>query len=203
MRIIGGTWRSRKLTAPPEACTRPLPDRVRQALFSILGAYYGTPGELPPLAVADLFAGSGSNGLEAVSRGAARCTFYERDHRALAVLRRNLRDLAADSSCKVVPRDAWIAALDATPGGGPFDLVFLDPPYDDSRDASPRGKVRRWLSRKANLDATAPDALVVLHHEHRVEYSVENGEPWRIVDCRCYGSNVLTLFGRVSPVVLP
>ncbi|MCH7814456.1 MAG: RsmD family RNA methyltransferase [Planctomycetes bacterium] len=82
MRIIAGRWRSRRIAAPPSRTTRPFPDRIKEAVFDILGARWGSPGTVPPLWVADLFAGSGSLGLEAVSRGARGCVFVERDRAA-------------------------------------------------------------------------------------------------------------------------
>ena len=119
MRIIAGRWRGRSLAAPPGSATRPTSDRTREALFSMLASRLG---ELGGLAVADLFAGTGALGLEALSRGAARCTFVERDPAALATLRANLLALGAEG--------AEVRASSAIGfRGGPFDLVFLDPPY--------------------------------------------------------------------------
>ncbi|MFA4927315.1 MAG: 16S rRNA (guanine(966)-N(2))-methyltransferase RsmD [Patulibacter sp.] len=125
MRIIAGEHRGRRLTAPPGEGTRPTSDRVREALFSILGPMSG-------LRVLDLFAGTGALGLEALSRGAEHATFVERDRSALAALRHNIETLrVAADTVHVHPRDATGFLRDAAARGDAYDLVLLDPPYRD------------------------------------------------------------------------
>ncbi|HEU0134508.1 MAG TPA: 16S rRNA (guanine(966)-N(2))-methyltransferase RsmD [Allosphingosinicella sp.] len=119
MRIIAGRWRGRPLIAPQGQDTRPTADRVREALFSMLASRVGS---FEGLQVADLFAGSGALGLEALSRGAAHCVFVENDRRAVEAIRSNLAALGA--SGEVLARSAEHSALPA-----PADLAFLDPPY--------------------------------------------------------------------------
>jgi 16S rRNA (guanine966-N2)-methyltransferase len=119
MRIVAGEYRGRPLKAPPGRSTRPTADKVREALFSILGPIEGTT-------VLDLFAGSGALGIEALSRGAESATFVERDRRAAAVIRENLAGVGA--SGEVVEQDA-LRWLRRAPSAG-FGLVFVDPPYD-------------------------------------------------------------------------
>lgn len=121
MRVVAGHLRGRRLTAPPGRGTRPTSDRVREAVFSILGPLGG-------VRVLDLFAGSGALGIEALSRGARHATFVDRDARAIAVIGRNLAALELDSA-SVHRRDA-LTFLEAAPG--PWDLIFCDPPYDDA-----------------------------------------------------------------------
>ena len=125
MRITGGRASGIPLKAPKGNHTRPATDRLREAIFSSLGA------SIDGCKVADLFAGTGSYGLEALSRGAASSTFFETDHTALTCLRQNVQ--AAIRSCnldtdvaKVVARDVFTLDLN-TPS---YDLIFLDPPYD-------------------------------------------------------------------------
>jgi 16S rRNA (guanine966-N2)-methyltransferase len=127
MRVVAGEFKGRRLHAARGVVTRPTADRVREALFSMLGDVSGTR-------VLDLFAGSGALGIEALSRGAESAVFVERDRRALVALRRNLEAVGAGS--------AEVAATDAlrfvARGKGTFDLVFCDPPYDEaSRAAAP------------------------------------------------------------------
>ena len=105
MRIIGGRWRSRKIEWPTEAATRPIADRAKQALFDSLGSRFGTPGALPALCVADVFAGGGSLGLESLSRGARCVCFFERDARAVAVLKRNLQTLGVGPEAAIISAD--------------------------------------------------------------------------------------------------
>lgn len=120
MRIIAGQWRGRKLIAPAGDATRPTADRVREALFSMLASRLGS---FDGLRVADIFAGSGALGLEALSRGAAHCTFVEEDRAALKALDANIAVLGAEAD--VLRR----SALNLPAAEAPFDLVLLDPPY--------------------------------------------------------------------------
>ncbi|HEX6741680.1 MAG TPA: 16S rRNA (guanine(966)-N(2))-methyltransferase RsmD [Sphingomicrobium sp.] len=121
MRIIAGEWRGRRLEAPPGRTTRPTADRVRETLFSMLASRLGS---FDQLRVADLFAGSGALGLEALSRGAAHATFVESDPAAAAAIRRNADTLGAGNRMAIVSGSALF--LDRS---GPFDLIFADPPY--------------------------------------------------------------------------
>jgi 16S rRNA (guanine966-N2)-methyltransferase len=119
VRIIAGEWRGRALEAAPGLGTRPTGDRVRETLFSMLASRLGT---FEGLRVADLFAGSGALGLEALSRGAGSATFVENHPAAAAVIRRNAAKLGAQ--VHVLAGSAL-----ALPRSAPFDLIFADPPY--------------------------------------------------------------------------
>ena len=193
MRIISGKWRSRRLLRPQTTETRPVPDRVKESIFNILTARFGLPAALPPLRVADVFAGSGSMGLEALSRGAEHCSFFERGTEALSALRRNIEALGANAETTLVTADAWRSAV-CGPENRPFDLVLLDPPYGDSKDSSEQGAVRRYLMRLQSSKHGSP--LVVLHHRPGVRYDEDSGSGWRIVDQRTIGSNAITLFEK-------
>jgi 16S rRNA (guanine966-N2)-methyltransferase len=125
VRIVAGEHRGRRLVAPPGEDTRPTSDRVREALFSILGP-------LDDARVLDLFAGTGALGLEALSRGAAHATFVERDRRALQALRRNVEALGmGPDRATIVAGEHTRHLRDATRRGDAYDLVLLDPPYRD------------------------------------------------------------------------
>lgn len=123
MRVVAGTLGGRRLHAPAGG-TRPTADRVREALFAILGSVEGA-------AVLDLFAGSGALGIEAISRGATSVVFVDRDPRATASIGRNLADLGVEA--RVHRRDA-LAFLRSRAAGraSRFDLVFVDPPYSSA-----------------------------------------------------------------------
>jgi 16S rRNA (guanine966-N2)-methyltransferase len=122
MRIVAGTHRGRRIAAPPGRATRPTPDRVREALFALLGPIDGVD-------VLDLFAGSGALGLEALSRGAATATFVDRSPRAAAAIRANAASLGLGRRVRVVRRD-WRAALAAERAAGRrYGLCLCDPPY--------------------------------------------------------------------------
>jgi 16S rRNA (guanine966-N2)-methyltransferase len=119
VRIIAGRWRGRNLVAPAGTGTRPTSDRSREALFSMLASRVGS---FEGLRVADLFAGSGALGLEALSRGAAHCVFVEKDRAAQEAIRANIAAFGA--SGEVLPGGAEHVRIP-----GPLDLAFLDPPY--------------------------------------------------------------------------
>ena len=122
-RVIAGSAAGLRLVAPGPA-TRPFADRVKQTLFAILEP------DLPGARVLDLFAGSGAGGIEALSRGAARATFVDRDTAAIRSIRDNLRRTGLEAGADVRPADA-LAFLRASPPGEPFDVVLVDPPYAD------------------------------------------------------------------------
>lgn len=157
----------------------------------MLGNHYGCLGALPAIAVADVFAGGGSMGLEAISRGATHCTFFERDRAAVSVIRKNLTTLDAHAFAMIISRDAWRDV--ATIGGDKSpELIFLDPPYDEARDVSPAGNVWRFLDRMRGHAHAG--RLVVLHHPKAVDCTGIDIESWRVLDRRTIGSNGLTVF---------
>jgi 16S rRNA (guanine966-N2)-methyltransferase len=122
MRIISGNWRGRPLVAPQGVTTMPTADRTRETLFSMLVSRLGS---FEDLQVADLFAGSGALGLEALSRGAASCLFVEQDAAAIRALRQNVANLRAAAQCDI--RASSVLALGIAKQ--PLDLILLDPPY--------------------------------------------------------------------------
>lgn len=179
LRIVGGRWRGRRLDAGDDLSVRPTGERMREALFNILAHapdWRRDEGPLPlDAAVLDVFAGSGALGLEALSRGAARCVFLEKDPRACALIRRNLDGLAMpDGSAQVLRRDA------TAPGTAPFaaDLAFLDPPY--GKDLAGRTltalRLAGWLK---------PGALVVV--ESGGSETVPEAAGFTLRDERRYG----------------
>ncbi len=153
LRIIAGEWRGRKLTAPAGDTTRPTADRTRETLFSMLVSRIG---DFEGLAVADLFAGSGALGLEALSRGAASCIFVEQDAAAIRALRGNIANLRAAPQCDV--RAASVLALG--PAKAPLDLILLDPPYHSGAGSVALDKLNRlgwigegtWISLETAID---------------------------------------------------
>jgi 16S rRNA (guanine966-N2)-methyltransferase len=122
VRIIAGEWRGRKLVAPEGRQTRPTADRTRETLFSMLASRLGS---FEGLRVADLYAGSGALGFEALSRGAEHATFVETDRAAVKAIEANSKSLSAD--IRVAIR---VMSATTLPAGQPFDLVFADPPYE-------------------------------------------------------------------------
>ncbi len=174
MRIIAGRWRGRPLIAPQGQDTRPTADRVREALFSMLASRLGS---FEGLQVADLFAGSGALGLEALSRGAAHCVFVENDRRAADSIRANIAALGA--SGEILARSAEHAALPA-----PADLAFLDPPYGSGLAPAVLAKL-----------AVAPGGWVSIETGRSETVGAQGYE----VDCeRRYGKAKVTLLRKTQ-----
>jgi 16S rRNA (guanine966-N2)-methyltransferase len=148
MRIVAGEWRGRPLVAPAGEATRPTADRTREGLFSMLQSRVGS---FDGLRVADLFAGSGALGLEALSRGAAYCLFMDKDRDAVAAIRRNLDTFGAEQRAEVRSQ----AVEYAVPPPAPCDILLLDPPYAS-------GLAEMALDRVCNAGWVAPGGLVSL-----------------------------------------
>jgi len=154
MRVIAGEAKGRTLVVPRGGGTRSATDRIRETLFAIVEA------ELEGARVLDLFAGAGTLGIEALSRGAAHATFVERGAEAIKALRRNLATTSFDARSEVVAANV-IAYLDSGPRG-PFDVVFCDPPFADV------GIAEATLGHDALRSAVAPGGLIVMraHGKH-------------------------------------
>ena len=140
MRIIAGAWRGRLLDAPPGIATRPTADRVRETLFSMLSSRLGS---FEGLRVADLFAGSGALGFEALSRGAINATFVERDSTAIAAIRINAERLGATEQITILNANAL-----NLPSARPFDLILADPPYQPGSGSAAAAAIAAagWLA---------------------------------------------------------
>ncbi|MDR1712926.1 MAG: 16S rRNA (guanine(966)-N(2))-methyltransferase RsmD [Coriobacteriales bacterium] len=158
MRIIAGDFRGRKLQAAAGQVTRPTTDRIREAWASSINSLLHAG--LSETIVLDAFAGSGALGLEALSRGAARCLFVEKERRAFNALKSNVQALLGVGSQRgqLLCADVLSATtLAAVAGGGPYDLVVLDPPY-----GLPVGSILELLSRLARVGALATGAVISL-----------------------------------------
>jgi 16S rRNA (guanine966-N2)-methyltransferase len=176
MRVVAGRLGGRRLRAPRGRDTRPTSDRVREAVFSMLGPVEGAR-------VLDLFAGSGALAIEALSRGAATATVVERDARAVAVVRANLEALELGSEdAHVVHAPATVALRDASRRGDTYDLVFLDPPY---RDATALGR-ELSLALPAVL---APNARLVAESDRRAPLELD----LPVVRERRYGDTLIRI----------
>ncbi|MBL8536128.1 MAG: 16S rRNA (guanine(966)-N(2))-methyltransferase RsmD [Hyphomonadaceae bacterium] len=153
MRIVGGQFRGRALSAPAGRDTRPTTDRTREAVFNILEHAPWSPG-LEGRRALDLFAGSGALGLEAVSRGAAFALFVETDATARGAIRDNIEALALFGTTRIHRRDATDLGVKPAGLGEPFDLIFLDPPYH-------KGLGERALAHLREGGWITVDALIV------------------------------------------
>ena len=176
MRVIAGSYKGRTLKAPSGEATRPTSDRVREALFSILG------GRTHGARVLDLFAGSGALGLEALSRGAARVTFVDDRPAAISVVKANLKALDADADVR--RGDALRFLNSASAGGAQYDLVFLDPPYRLAERLAPP------LS-EALPAVLAPGAVAVAESDRRAPLALS----LPLLDERLYGDTLIRIYG--------
>ncbi len=177
MRVIAGSLRGVTLEAPRGRTTRPITDRIKEALFGILGE------RVMDAAVLDLYAGSGAVGIEALSRGAATCTFVERSREARAVLQRNLERTRLSRSAEVVAGDVLQFLAGAAGGAAPprYGLVMLDPPFAERAILAPLQAVEPLLER---------DATVVVRTFWRTEVPAPAG--LSVVRQRRFGETVLS-----------
>ncbi|MBN2581778.1 MAG: 16S rRNA (guanine(966)-N(2))-methyltransferase RsmD [Planctomycetes bacterium] len=200
MRIIAGTRRGMKLEPPRgKEVTRPISDRVKENLFNILQA------EIPGSIVLDLFAGTGSLGLEALSRGARWATFVEQNAEAVSILHHNIEHVRFVESSQVVRGDALrlrpsVAETGRRDPKGPlvFDLVFADPPYRMMDNDADRQRIGESLGQLSGFGALSPAAVIVVRHDSRtpVEYRWPG---FRQTDSRRYGSMTLDFLRPAEP----
>ena len=178
MRIIAGKFRGRKLNCP-KLVTRPTLDRVREALFSILG-------DLSDASVVDFYAGSGALGLEALSRGASRLTLVEADRQAAQVIRKNVEGWGVDGAYRVV-ECAVEKSRSSISSSAPIHLVLADPPWAIAKEAALA--VPRVVS-----GLLAPGAVVVLGHAARDELALADDSGLERYDTRTWGDSALSFF---------
>lgn len=188
MRIITGSARGRRLSAPEGRGTRPILDTQKEMLFSVLGKRAVVPVAF------DLFAGSGGLGLEALSRGAGEVMFVERDREALACLRENIDRCGFADRSRVVPIDAFRVAV--SDPSRPADLVFVDPPFpcfDRERD-----RLEALLAKLVSGPAVARGAIVVWRLPERV-VNVPVPEALAEIDRRESGKSIFLLYEKRPP----
>jgi 16S rRNA (guanine966-N2)-methyltransferase len=176
MRVVAGELRGRRIDAPPGSDTRPTTDKVREAVFNALGSL----DLVRDASVADLFAGTGALGIEALSRGAAHCTFVERDRQAIRILRDNIERLGLSDRSRIVTGDAMSIA-----GQLDVDLLLADPPYEFDG----------WLG----LLRAARAPFVVAEGGRPLE-TLDGLEAsgWRAIRSKRYGRTWVTFFERID-----
>ena len=174
MRIVAGRLRRRKLLANPGLITRPITDRVKEILFERLGDV------IENARVADVFAGTGTLGLEAISRGASRVVFIESDQKAHELLKENVKKLGVESETLSWRADVMRCSYrpKGVTGFLPYDVIFFDPPYRLVPFIQPGDSLYRSLERLGRDDVSSPDALFVFRTPERAEFSLP--EAWKI-----------------------
>jgi 16S rRNA (guanine966-N2)-methyltransferase len=182
MRVVGGRFSGRVLQAPPGRRTRPTTDRVREALFSILG-------DVSNEAVADLFAGTGALGIEALSRGARHAAFVESWRPAVAAIRANVRALALEASSSVLPV-AVERARTALEQHAPFELIFCDPPWADMAGA------RVALERLRVAELMTPSGCLIVEHPADEPFHFNGDAEISVEQSRRWGDTAISFFVR-------
>ncbi|MEP7120478.1 MAG: 16S rRNA (guanine(966)-N(2))-methyltransferase RsmD [Byssovorax sp.] len=182
MRVIAGRLGGRRLNAPAGLETRPTSDRVREALFSRLGY-------VPGAKVLDLYAGTGALGIEAISRGATRAVFIESARAAVTVLRENLEALGLTATTQVFAQPIT-SALRFLKALGPFDLVLLDPPYEQLAEVPP------IVASLLKADTLSAAARVVVEHAKKDHAPELPG--FDAPDTRLYGTTAVSLYQRAE-----
>jgi len=180
IRVISGIYKGRRLKIVPSPSVRPMQDKVKGALFNILG------DRLRGAVCLDGFAGTGSVGLEALSRGAARCVFVDEFYPSIKVLRQNVEKCGAEDKAVVLHREFNRAVIDLAKKGVRFDVVFLDPPYRLLEERNPLRILRK-------RDVVKPGGLVVLRHYYRVEPKLGD---FKLERRKKLGDDVIALFVR-------
>ena len=175
MRVIAGSARSLPLKTVGSGKTRPTTDRVKETLFNIIAP------DIPGSRFLDLFAGSGAIGIEALSRGAAKAVFVEKDRAALKVIRENLRFTHLEERAEVICEDAVKMASSMRPDE-PFDVVFMDPPYGHSLE-------RRVLEALKGGSVIGTDTLIIIEASKDTAFSYLEELGYRILRDKSYGSN--------------
>ncbi len=191
MRIIAGKYRGRKLLPPEGDLTRPITDRVKQSLFDILQP------RIEGSRVYDCFAGTGSMGLECLSRNATAVTFFEADRSALSRLQRNIEAIEEKERATIVRGDLfqWFDRRAAISDESGIDLIFLDPPY---RFLSERPQELNHLALRMAERHMAKDGLVIFRHQADISLSLQGLVK---VDQRDYGSMSIEFLAPVHPAV--
>jgi len=189
MRIIAGTKRGMKLHSPMTQVSRPITDRVKESLFSVLHKYDLPSGKK----VADLFCGVGSLGLEALSRGAVSVTFVEQDQQVSVVLKKNIEKAGFAGESKIIRADAF--KIGAPVDEWEYDLIFVDPPYvctEDVGQGSPLSGLLEVLS-----EQVSDDGIVVVRINRRTELLGKYGR-FGIVERRKWGNMAVTILKKTS-----
>ncbi|MDT8302582.1 MAG: RsmD family RNA methyltransferase [Sedimentisphaerales bacterium] len=191
MRIISGSKRGMKLFSPKTQVSRPITDRVKESLFSVLYKY-----DLPnDSIVADLFSGVGSLGLESISRNARFVTFVERDPKIISVLKKNIEKADFVNESEIIRANAFKFGVSPNPDRLKYDLVFVDPPYAASTDVQPGSPLSDLLDSMG--DRVTADAIIVVRTDRKVSLLQQYGD-LGIIDRRRWGTMAVTILQKTN-----
>jgi 16S rRNA (guanine966-N2)-methyltransferase len=182
MRIISGTSKGRKLVTPKNHSLRPTSDRVKESLFNMLR------DEIEGKTVLDLFAGTGNLGIEALSRGAKKAIFVEKERQALRLIQKNLIQFGLEGRSEILPKDVNRAIGLLKQRGESFDLILMDPPYE-------KGLIQETLMKLNFHQIYHGDSILVIEHNRR-EPLPHLLEGWNLIRRRRIGDTVLSLLAH-------
>lgn len=182
MRIIGGESRGRAIRLPGGCRIRPTADRIKEALFNILGPVAGK-------SFIDLFAGCGNIGLEALSRGVSRSVFVEKDLRLIKVIRENLGFLGFEGRAEVIAADVETGVRRLRKRAERFDILFADPPYEEGFLT----EIESWLE---GAELLTENGIIILQHSLREPLKQPLNQPLVVTDQRRYGDTLLSFLEK-------
>lgn len=182
MRVVSGTCKGRALKAVPGNTTRPTTDKVKEAIFNMIGPYFDGGIAL------DLFAGSGGLGIEALSRGLDKAIFVDRDHKAIQIIRENIHTCYLDDKTEIYRNDADRALKALIKREITFDFIFLDPPYKKQQLVSLMQKMDQQM-------VVHKGSMVVCEHTHELELPASIGELTQVKHEE-YGITAITIYQK-------
>ena len=184
MRIISGTLKGRKLVTPKGLSLRPTSDRVKESMFNILGG--GIEGKV----ILDLFAGTGNLGIEALSRGAKRVLFVEKDREAFKLIQRNLLACQMGDRSEILPKEVDRALRVLKEKGERFDLIFMDPPYE-------KGLIQKTIELLCTERIYHDDSILVIEHNRR-EPLHDISDSWNLTRQRKIGETLISFLRPIT-----
>ena len=186
MRVIGGYLKGQKILIPLDKSTRPLKDRVRQSIFNIIEHSRNENLNLNGSQILDLFAGTGSFGIECLSRGAENVIFFENNSNSNKILEQNLQKLELENKTKVLDYDSYEFKKNQL-SYNKFDLIFLDPPFKDN-------KINKLIDKIKKINIADKDTLIVLHRNKKTKEKISDN--LNILREEYYGISKI-IFGRI------
>ena len=178
MRIISGTFRGKKIIFPKNKKTRPLRDMVKESVFNLIQNSNKLRVNIKDSTILDLFSGSGSFGLECLSRGAEKITFIENDFDAFNILKKNVAELKGESRCNIVKKNCFDYLNSKNNDISKLDFIFLDPPFREE-------KINDLINRILELKLLTKHGVVIIHR-HKKD-NIEISKKLNIIDNRLYG----------------
>jgi 16S rRNA (guanine966-N2)-methyltransferase len=178
MRIISGKFKGKKINLPKDKVTRPLKDLVKESVFNVIKHSNNIHINIEKSIILDLFSGSGSFGLEAISRGAKKCFFIENYPIVLEVLNKNIKNLKCEENCNVVNSDCFNFIENLENNKLKFDIIFLDPPYKEK-------KINYLIEKIFEKEMLSKNGIIIIHR-HKKD-AIKLSEKLNLLDSRLYG----------------